>query len=499
MPFNISKFINIVDPIAKLVASAASSAMSQAENALIDTAGDLFAKAGLSSGTRKNLMSNLGDAAVAGVAAEFFGTFNKGVNRASRDQIIEGKGDSREMSLNDYNALLNDESDGEGKNSNELIFPKDLQRYHTKIEFFEYERPNPAVTAANKIYKGSICLPLTRTIEERHDISYNSGLELGAIPATFANEIFNGKLKGKNNTMRNIAGLWAGKSVLEGLSGLGGNEFLAIIQQESKASLNPNISVLFRAPTFRSHRFEWLLAPNNEEESKIVRKIIKKLKFAALPNFFKDTTAVLDFPLMCRVKLMPWADPADKDMRAEYKDNYLFDYKYAVIESLNINYSPESLAFFNPEGGSAPAPAFVSITMNLIEIEYFTAEEFGREPRDTDSIKAVQEAEKAIGAIESFVTDVYANNVPAPAPSGTYANSTLTTKEYSSDRVRETVAVESGANTVYYDRVRVRTENTWSDPDWHQVYTAPAARDGGTESTVTVVIDKAGEVEISNE
>lgn len=374
MGFNLKKYVNIKNPLEKLVDDAIGEATGKLENALQSAMGDALSKIGLGKSSKKGLLGNLGDAILAGAAAEFFGALSKTINTKSKDQITNDKGIAEfergtTANIEQKNNIL----------GASYIFPPTIGDYYFKIGFEQFQRPNPT-SQGFQVPSGFVVLPLPRTLEERHELSYNSGLETGILgSAAYVSPNPNDEQMSARGALTAGAGY-----ALKNLKAAFGNEIYALTTQSVGALPNPNITAVFQAPQLRRHRFSWLLAPNNPTESETVRDIIARLKRAALPKFITDAgIALLDYPEMCVVEFHPWAGKG--------ADNYLYKFKHCMIESVNANYAPDSPVFFEPEEGGDPAPAFILLEVNLLEIEYFTAEDFGggsnRTSRDvTDSL-----------------------------------------------------------------------------------------------------------------
>jgi hypothetical protein len=168
-----------------------------------------------------------------------------------------------------------------------------------------------------------------------------------------------------------------------------------------------------------------LLAPNNEEESETLRKVLLRLKQAALPSFTKGNINLLEMPEMIKIKLMPWASKANEISESgEAKDpkttNNLFEFKHCMIDNISVNYAPDSPTFFAGGDPYNPAPSFVLLSVSFLEIEYFTADDYGREGTlSADDI------------VKNITNDIL-NNVAGmelanTSTSGTGANSTPST------------------------------------------------------------------------
>jgi hypothetical protein len=193
------------------------------------------------------------------------------------------------------------------------------------------------------------------------------------------------------------------------------------MQQMAGAIPNPHVSALFKSVTLRRHRFDWLLAPNNEEESETLRKVLLRLKQAALPSFTKNKN-LLEMPEMIKIKLMPWGSLGNQVSEGLDRDipNNLYVFKHCMIDNISVNYAPDSPTFFAGGDPNNPAPSFVLLSLTLLEIEYFTADDYGREGTLSadDIVKNVT---------EDILKNVAGMELANTSTSGTGANSTPTT------------------------------------------------------------------------
>jgi len=120
---------------------------------------------------------------------------------------------------------------------------------------------------------------------------------------------------------------------------------------------NPFMSVLFKNPQFKTHRFSWKLIPKSPKESDVIRRMIRTFQYHMLPTLSAQNYLLFGYPSIANITLFP-------------SNTYLYKFKPCVVTSFSANYA----------GGGAPAfyrgaaPAVVVITVDLQEIEYWTAE-----------------------------------------------------------------------------------------------------------------------------
>jgi hypothetical protein len=395
-----SLFKKLINPLEKMAKNELNSLINKAENALLGAVSDSLGRLGLSSKSKSKILASLGDSILAGIASEFFGGFSGEVNRISKRQIVQnsgftgaGGGDANTDKLSAANAP------GSSSIVSDHVFPADLDTYYVSFQFRKYERPTPSSPV--KPFPGSsIALPLPRTLVDNHEVGYST--TSGGMGAAMLDGFFDPKASFAG---QGIAGLAYGAEYFAGkVEDIVGDGFKAVLQQQLGARTNPNMSVTFDAPKLRSHKFSWTFAPNNQNESDTIRDIIRTFKANALPNFLSDgVTAVLTYPQMCQVVLYPWAS-TNWSSESGYDDSYLYVFKTCMIESVSVDYAPDALVFFNTDARQK-APGFIKLDISLIEVEYFTAQDFGKKPMS-----------------QSEMTNIVANKISTAAqydPTGT--------------------------------------------------------------------------------
>jgi hypothetical protein len=141
----------------------------------------------------------------------------------------------------------------------------------------------------------------------------------------------------------------------------GDNYLLGPISQGLGATLNPKASLLFSGVDLKDYSFQWTLAPTEQAESELLRRIVRRLKENALPSYSAETVAtrvLLKYPSTVDIFLLG-VDP-----------NHFIRFKTAMIESVSVNYTPNGLSVLR--GGK---PAAVELSINLQEMDIHTADE----------------------------------------------------------------------------------------------------------------------------
>lgn len=376
----ISQFLNTKDPVDKLVKEAQGQIVKSAENAITGEISKQLQKIGLGEIANRDILTQAGEDILNAVGGEIFGAINKELNLSSKSEIENNRGvllDEDEIRAeNPFNMAAFSES----QKQTTLIYPPDLTDFYIKMDFKNYKRPAPNVTADLPTVF-TICLPLPRNLIDQHAIGYNESA------SGIWGMIFNqGQgLAGRGEWDWGTAVGLAGQKVLDSL---GAENLKNLLSQDIAARLNPHMSVLFNSPSFRRHSMQWLLAPNNPTESETIRKITRAIKAASLPTYAtangKSNINVLQYPMIVQLTLMPWGDRGAVSSAGQKNpyDSNMFRFKHSVITNVGINYAPDDLSFFDSNDNP---PAFIQLNLEFLEIEYFTAEDYGRTGSDIDA------------------------------------------------------------------------------------------------------------------
>lgn len=244
-------------------------------------------------------------------------------------------------------------SDGPAKKIAEAInakalklhyFPFDLPPHHfTIIEGTPSPGGPPTGTGATgfagfqKAYK----LPMPTVIQDTHSIKYDHSFNwLGLIAS--------------GTGLGGAAGL-----ATKALAGLG-------------FAVNNFKAVTLSVPEFRTFQLEWRLFPKSITESQAIQKLIISMQTGATPP--KGEVAgyplVLNFPniFICYFTT---------GQSAEDGSRYLFKFKPAVLQGIQVNYQGDSPvpAFYKNEEDQA-IPEGVSIRTSWLELELWTRQNF---------------------------------------------------------------------------------------------------------------------------
>lgn len=230
-----------------------------------------------------------------------------------------------------------------------FTFPSDLtdqqKNYAVSFTFYQYQRDSLEQGAKlQPAGQGStILLPMPDTINDNPVMSWGR-------------KSFNPA----ESAARTAQGFWpfsqAAKVMgFESMSAGGGYLFGVIP--------NPILIAVFESPDFKEFEFSWTLAPRTKQESETLHSIVQSFKKYMLPtkkgNFLGTGIALgLGYPNIVKAQFIP--------------DDFLFQMKPMAIKSCSVNYAPSGPAFFKDTG----APAAVNLRLGLMELEYWTQEDY---------------------------------------------------------------------------------------------------------------------------
>ena len=284
-------------------------------------------------------------------------------------------------------------------------FDIDLEQDHLKITQYEYIRPRIDKGGSNVQqsrpsdsvkgnpygeYKGGVILPMPKVSDSngaewgKSDLSVfglglasilNAGITgLGEIPtlSSLGEQVQPGGEDGVNkfdlNNRTNAefgldfrraigdrlnlgagtfkAGLAVGAEKIGRLTGidLSADEFLA---RSTGSILNPNAELLFQGPVLRDFAFKFLMIARNEDEGKIIRKIIKFFKIGAAPIF--DNAALLKTPNVFQLEYK----------RGRQTLSTVNKFNEMALRTITVDYAPDG--FWSAYQDSQP----VALIMNL--------------------------------------------------------------------------------------------------------------------------------------
>lgn len=252
-----------------------------------------------------------------------------------------------------------------------FAFPIDTPKYYTRFSFKQYVRP-AALQKQRELPVVDIIFPMPANLMDEYNVGYKTP-ELGAIVGTLSavtEKVKSGQMNSEEagaalrggvskdaiatGVARAVTKAAANVPVLGSVSeaaGAAAEKFLGTVP-------NPHLAVIFQNVDLRTHTFSYRFSPNTETEVRVLKDIIRRIKYAMLPG--KDGGEfVLTFPDTCDISFGP-----KEDIPYKIKNSVLIDFK--------VNWAPQGLPAFFKSGD----PVEVEISMTFKETEIHTREDY---------------------------------------------------------------------------------------------------------------------------
>ena len=254
-----------------------------------------------------------------------------------------------------------------------LVYPTNLAQTRQDVIKFNMIKYRPKtfsqttfgfsdrLSAVEKDFIGTVVLPIPNGISDTNAVTWGgadmnaadaaavniatSGIEGGGSGLTSAAENVSKTLIGASDEVKKaIVGAFVGEAT--GIQG--------ILARTAGLVINPNLELLFSAPTLRPFNFTFKLASRSPAESKMIRSIIRFFKQGMSPQR-SQSTLFLKAPHTFQIQYLHRGE--------EHK--FLNKFKECALQSFNVNYTPEGqYATFN-DG----AMVSYQITMQFQELE----------------------------------------------------------------------------------------------------------------------------------
>jgi len=168
------------------------------------------------------------------------------------------------------------------------------------------------------------------------------------------------------STQNALTSWFAGKAV--GVSGL--------IKRQSGMVINNNMELLFNGPKLRTFKFNWLLTPRSENESRQIRAIIRSLKRNMAPQR-STSNLFLKAPRVFDVKYIM----GGRDSQSDQLHPYLNKFKTCALTDLDVKYGDGS-SNTTYDGGSMTQ---YTINLSLSELSPIYADEYDGDSDDLNT------------------------------------------------------------------------------------------------------------------
>lgn len=367
-------------PLRRLSADIVEKTTSAVETRLENTVSSVFTKAlgktNLSSKVIDELSSRFGDSLKRDLADKYFQTFSTGVQRLVTGSIYDNMLPSNMVDVTSAAAAgsvsrkSNDKRISVNGTKDILQYPSQLGPYYMALNFRSYIRTAPQARATTE-FKNSIILPLPKNMSEHFNIGV-TGKQLGIVGATadfVQTSAYNPNPDSRAAYQASQAGALSYNLAVAAFQSVfrqAGETTIEALGQYIKAVPNPHMAAIFNGVNLRQFHFTWTFAPRNPEESYEIKKIVNSLRMNALPAFSSTGTSLLQYPNLCFVEMYPWADQPGEE---------LIKFKPALLTDVIVNNSPNGIPSFF---AGTNLPTFVQIEITFMEVEYFTADDYGR-------------------------------------------------------------------------------------------------------------------------
>jgi len=274
---------------------------------------------------------------------------------------------------------------------------------YIKITAYKYQAPGLEMVGNNLSGYGpdfritgdpfeTVILPMQPNITESNSTSWNEDqmnaieaaigtLAMGGIKATAGlilgnggeamNEIGSafGSIKGQiDAVMKDNAATKAGIISYFAGQAIGKN----IMGRQTGQVINPNMELLFNGPRLRTFNFNFTFTPREEDEAKIIRKIIRAFKRNMAPQRSTSNLFLLS-PRVFKLKYI-YNIRAEEDNDGDGRQHpYMDTFKTCALTAFNVDYTPGGSYATYRDGGSMTQ---YKVTMSFNELNPIYADEY---------------------------------------------------------------------------------------------------------------------------
>jgi hypothetical protein len=235
---------------------------------------------------------------------------------------------------------------------NSMTYLASQPKYYFQLWIGDYSRGS-AFTTTTIDTKDGITLPLPSNIVDNHGVQYDQS-PLGVFIGTGLNEYL--------KTTKSATDL-IGAAITSSIPGSIGGPLSTV----TGYSPNQFLTILLRGPQYKTHSFNWNLAPRNAIEARNLKNIIRKLHNSAAPSVV-EAGFLFKFPKIFQLAFMP-------------NSQYLLKFKPAVLTGITVDYTsggaPSFLRALNdPASGGVNPPSHVALSMKFLELEFWLQNDF---------------------------------------------------------------------------------------------------------------------------
>ena len=220
---------------------------------------------------------------------------------------------------------------------------------------------------------GSVILPIPAGIGDANAVSWG-GNSMNAVQAALAQAALDAITKGPGegvdsllNSAEKVAGNSgeASKALANTLAGMASGQ-QGLLTRTSGAILNPNLDLLFQAPTLRPFNFNFSLSPRDPKEAEVVMKIIRFFKQGMSPirsksNLFLKSPHTFQLQYLLR------------EGRRSREHPFINKFKECALQSFGVQYTPTG----NYSTFSDGVMTQYNISMTFTELEPVFNDDYG--------------------------------------------------------------------------------------------------------------------------
>jgi len=326
---------------------------------------DALSSGGISGGAAAGLMSSKLDTLISGSSS----FFTAGSPERITTNALANRNLSASRGSNPETQIPGNQSKTTG--GPRLQYPPSPAPYYMKFEFAKYARATPLANTTLDVI-GTVILPMP---DGDALIDNTTALWTVKNGEQYGNALDNMKSVGD---IKDVAGVQAvsGDTALYAVDRAarlaGQDDIVDVAESQLGIATNPALAQTFTGVDFRTFTFKWMFAPKTDSESNTIRDIVKFFKAKHLPTFTGSggnggTSFFFNYPAIVKPSF-------------SLGQEYMTDFKYCVMKSVNVSYAPQGTAAFY---SSTKAPVFITLSIELQEMEYRLATDYDSNAKGT--------------------------------------------------------------------------------------------------------------------
>lgn len=246
----------------------------------------------------------------------------------------------------------------------------------------ELLRPNGFAKNKSQNIISSIILPMPSNISDSNQVTYSddsldavtaevAGFARGVMSESFDKNLI-GALGTRAQEFLNTIGTSGGalKDIYLGqlaasaaqIAGVGNITLNQILARGENQILNPNMELLFNAPTIRNFRFSFKMTPRDEKESEEVKNIIRTFKVNMAPK--ANDKFFLGAPNIFQLSYIE----TDRETGRVSDHKFLHKFKQCALTDITVNYTGENIYATYADG--TPVSIIMDLTFKELEPIY---------------------------------------------------------------------------------------------------------------------------------